>query len=55
MNMCIHDIKRLRKDRRITYFMAKRNNNKNKAQVIKYDTNTSISKEQMIEIQAEAE
>ena len=54
MNMFTCDIKRLRKDRRITYFMAKRNNNKNKAQVIKYDTNTSISKEQMIEIQAEA-
>ena len=55
LSMFTCDIKRLRKDRRITYFMAKRNNNKNKAQVIKYDTNTSISKEQMIEIQAEAE
>lgn len=54
MSMFTCDIKRLRKNRRITYFMAKRNNNKNKAQVIKYDTNTSISKEQMIEIQAEA-
>lgn len=34
--------------------MAKRKNNKNKTQVIKHDANTSLSKEQMIEIQAEA-